>query len=85
MVLAIVRLILIKEHSRLFYFRQAEWPESWTMFESMPLILTFFVPKHFKTSLKHTQINLVNLTAKRIISFFAKKFPNKVKKTRISH
>ena len=45
-----------------------------TFFESgyvseyaVPLILTFSVPKNFKTSLKHVQINLVNLTAKGAI------------------
>ena len=34
---------------------------------SVPLILTFFVPKNFKTSLKYVQINIANLTAKDII------------------
>ena len=40
-----------------------------TMFESMPLILTIFVPKNFETSLKYVQIDLVNLTAKGIIVY----------------
>ena len=39
------------------------------MFESMavPLILTLFAPKNFKTSLKYVQIILVNFTAKGVI------------------
>ena len=68
------KLILIKEHSQSsFYFRQAEWPESWTSWDdyvweyAVPLILTFFVPKNFETSLKHVHTNLVNSTAKGII------------------
>ena len=33
----------------------------------VPLILTFFVPKNLKTSLKYVRTNLVNLTGKGII------------------
>ena len=42
------------------YFLQA------AMFESMH-ILTLFVSKNFKTSLKYVQIHLVNLIAKGVI------------------
>ena len=31
---------------------------------AVPLILIFFIPKNFKTSLKYVQMNLVNLTVK---------------------
>ena len=34
---------------------------------AVPLILTFFVPKNFKTSLKYVQMNLVNFIAKGVI------------------
>ena len=62
------KLILIKEHLRFFYFRQAKWLESWTPFlKATILILPFFIPKNFKTSLKYVQTNLVNLTAKGTI------------------
>ena len=58
-----------------------------TMFESMPLILTIFVPKNFETSLKYVQINLVDSTGLLVkgITVSWQKISYKVKKTRTSH
>ena len=72
---AVPKLILIKGHLRFFIsdkqndrnhgHRETTFFLKATMFEShaVPLVLTFSVPENCKTSLKHVQMNLVNLTA----------------------
>ena len=84
--------ILIKEHSRFFFISDEQngrnhGHRETTFFKSdyvweyaLPLILTFFVPKNFKTSLKYVQVNLVDLTVKGVIVSLQKNSLTKLKK-----